>query len=125
MKWSREKPGVYTAGPYRVEKFGSRWLASGPSNAAPGVELDVSYERKDQAQELCLVVAQARAVNPAVTPVVGDYGVLADGRRGQLTAIMRGAPGGTSPGLVPLYCFRLPRGRRTCVFRYEFQVVMP
>ena len=122
MKWKRATAGRsrYEAGPYVVEHRGHAhgWFVCGPGLAE-------HHPLKADAQAAALKAAQARAANPAVTPVVGDFGVLADGRRGQLTAIMRGAPGGTSPGLVSLYCFRLPRGRRTCVFRYEFQVVMP
>ena len=51
---------------------------------------------------------------------VGDIAVLLDtGRRGQISSVFPGDNG------HPLYCVKLPRGRRVCVHRDELEVVLP
>lgn len=127
MNWRRQANGSYTAGPYRVDKVLSSWYADGPSNAGPDIRLDSAHLRKDLAQDLCAVVAEARAANPDVTPVIGDaveaqgqHGPVDFLRRGHITSIM---PSGD--GRQPLYCIKFSRGKRLCLFRHEFTVVVP
>lgn len=119
MKWHREKPGVYTAGPYLVEQHAHGWYASGPG-------LTESATRKDEAQRAAEKSAWARLIDISdgltVEPVIGDIVVVQDdykgGRRGQISTVMSGNG-------EPLYCIRFVRHKRLCLFRREFAVVMP
>ena len=123
MNWTREKPGVYTAGPYRVEQGGASWYATGPG--LKGEDFGEPYPRKDQAQGRCCQVAGERADwRSPVDPVIRDVVRLTDGRQGYVSVIMRG-PVGVEHVERAMYGIRLPRGRRLCLFRHEFAVVVP
>lgn len=124
MKWKREKPGVYTAGPYLVEEveslpttprqstMGSQWHASGP-------DVDSNWLRKSEAQAACAEKAKQRiGTGTLVEPVVDDVAEYA-GKRAVISALMS-----TNDG-TPLYCLRLARGKRQCLLRHEFTVVLP
>lgn len=117
MKWKREKPGVYTAGPYLVEQHAHGWYASGPG-------LDESATRKDEAQHAAEKSAWARLIDISdgltTEPVVGDIVIVGE-RRGQISSKMAGA----AVHAEPLYCIRFVRGKRLCLFRREFVVAMP
>lgn len=115
MTWKRERTGVYTAGPYRVEQIGRCWHASGP-------DVDIIVSRKELAQVACTRAAGKRSGDAGFLcePVKGDIVLLtAQGRRGQVGAIMRGN------GDRPLYSIHFTRSKRLCVFREEFQVIVP
>lgn len=112
MNWKREKPGVYTAGPYQVEQIAHTWYASGP-----GLGATVGVDRKEQAQGMCCSVAGARAMRSKTEPVVHDV-VLVGERRGQISSIMLG-------DRKTLYSIKFVRGKRLCLFRHEFQVIVP
>lgn len=112
MRWHRVEPGHYTAGPYTVTQHrhaGGFWEVSGP-------DVQCSVPTKAQAQSVAESAATQRiAHNPGVEPVVGDAVETAQGaHRGHVAAIF-----GTT------YSIRLPRGRRTVLFRSEFGVVLP
>lgn len=120
MKWTRERPGVYTAGPYIVKRLlagSTTWRATGP-----GMAPEINWRGKDLAQDECRRVAAWRAADPNVEPIIGDIVVtLADKRRGQITMMLKS--GATNP--APLWCIKFARGRRLCLLRHEFEVVMP
>lgn len=115
MKWTRQRPGLYTAGPYAVMSLDTHrpiWTASGPDfTSVEGTKAD--------AQLACQRAALLRIEGNGrtVVPVVGDH-VVANNRTGKVTAIL---PSNNSQ----VYCMRFARGRRLCLFRIEFEVVMP
>ena len=115
MKWTRTAPGVYAAGPYLVERIiesPAVWRANGP-----GV-LGVCRPNKSEAQKVAQHAAEERALGFAV-PVIGDI-VLYDDRRGQISSIL---PQSGSSNV--LYCIMFARGKRLCLFRQEFAVIVP
>lgn len=121
MRWHRVRNGVYTAGPYLVEQNAHGWYASGPA-------VDVQHDTKADAQSECEDAALERLEGNAATavPVVGDHAVvLADRRkdpRGTITTVID--HGGANQ--EPLYCVRFNiGGGRKCLFRREFELVMP
>lgn len=123
MKWTRERPGVYTAGPYTVEHHADGfWLATGPNlpdheKGAQSLKTDAQYACKQACARRLLGEGQVEC-----EPVIGDIVVtLADKRRGQITMMLK--PGATNP--VTLWCIKFARGRRLCLLRHEFEVVMP
>lgn len=118
MKWKRERTeeGLmrYTAGPYTVEERtkGGWWYASGP-------DMDSEWLRKSEAQAATVEVAKRRIGDGKLgEPVVGDAAQYA-GARAVVIALLA-----TNDG-TPLYCLRLARGKRQCLLRHEFQVVLP
>lgn len=119
MRWTRPRPGLYTAGPYTVERHdhaGGFWTASGPGVPAH------SYRSREEAGAQCEDAAQERIVGNEATvePVRGDVAlVCATGRVGTITSVFGGDNG------HPLYCIRLPRGRRVCIHRNELEVLVP
>ena len=116
MKWHRVTPGVYTSGPYTIERADYHraiWTASGP-----GVSAGVARESKAEAQRICGEAAAKRAADPATAPVVGDA-VTVGGRHGHVGSIQPGN------GIETLYCIRFVRGKRLCLFRHEFEVIVP
>lgn len=116
MKWTRSsREGQYVAGPYTVERVvGSTWRALGP-----GMDPDVNWHTKVLAQDECERAARRRIneqTKHTVEPVVGDY-AMAGGQYGQISAVLNGNG-------KPLYCIKLARGRRKCLHRYEFPLVV-
>ncbi|AEJ95767.1 hypothetical protein FDI64_gp93 [Mycobacterium phage Zemanar] len=126
MKWTRTRPGLYQAGPYAVLSAGTHrpiWTASGPDFT------DVCGT-KAEAQRACERSAHARLIDISdgytVVPVVGDRvetapdvrKVILPARPGQITSVIETGNG-------PLYCIKFARGKRLCLFRNEFKVVMP
>ena len=104
----------YTAGPYTVEERtkGGWWYASGP-------DLDSEWLRKTEAQRAAVAVAERRiGTGTLVEPVVGDHVEYA-GQRGVVTLLTTTGDG------TPLYALRLARGKRQCLLRHEFTVVLP
>ncbi|UJQ86616.1 hypothetical protein SEA_PENGUINLOVER67_94 [Mycobacterium phage PenguinLover67] len=127
MKWHSERRDgklAYVAGPWRVERgeAGKWWVARGP-----GIEGGVTrHDIKADAQADCEEAALLRiAGNEAtVDPVPGDIAVvLADRRkdpRGRVTTKMDNGSG------RPIWCIRFNvGGGRTCLFREEFEVMVP
>lgn len=115
MNWKRERPGVYTAGPYLVEQNAHGWYASGPG-------VDVSHDLKADAQAECEDAALMRIDGNEATvgPVVGDQVVTREGsRRGRVRSVMLSERGKV------LFCLGFARGRKLCLFREEFEVVLP
>lgn len=114
MNWRRERPGVYTAGPYRIERLVSRWVAQGPGIAE-------THEHKVDAQVECEDAALERIVGneSTVMPVVGDAVMVGD-RPGRVTTQLASAD-----GTALLYCILFARKRRLCLRRHEFKVVLP
>lgn len=126
MKWTRERPGVYVAGPYRVEQAGTGdWWTTGPGVA--GEDFGTPFLTKADAQSTAYEVALFRT-RPAVgtVPVLGDIveTTAHPVRRGQIAAIMR-QPVGAEHVEQPLYCLHLARGKRVCLFRDEIRVIVP
>lgn len=121
MKWTRPAPGRYTSGPYTVERvLGNAWRMAGPE-----IGPEVIWHTKVLAQDECERAARRRVnetTKHSVTPVVGDWTYLA-GHYGQISAVLTSTAG---PEAVerPLYCIKLPRGRRKCLLRHEFPVVL-
>lgn len=119
MKWTRTRPGAYASGPYTVVSADTHrplWYATGPR-----VGTDIPLESKTAAQRACERAAIARLLGEGQAecqPVLGDA-VLYAGRRGTISALMT-----TNDG-QPLYCLRLARGKRQCLLRSEFEVVLP
>jgi hypothetical protein len=117
MKWTRVTPGVYTSGPYRIERATFHrpiWEAYGPG-IATGMD---AFESKGHAQRVCGEAAAKRAADPATKPVIGDA-VTVGGRHGHVGSIQPGN------GIETLYCIRFARGKRLCLFRHEFEVIVP
>ncbi|AEJ94612.1 hypothetical protein FDI63_gp096 [Mycobacterium phage ChrisnMich] len=127
MKWTRTRPGLYQAGPYAVLSAGTHrpiWTASGPDFTAV-------CGTKAEAQRACERSAHARLIDISdghtVVPVVGDRVETTTGvrkvtlpaRAGQITTVIQSATG------LPLYCIKFAYGKRLCLFRNEFKVVMP
>lgn len=118
MRWSRKAPGRYAAGPYTVERHedfaGNCWRAFGPG--LPGE----SYSLKATAQEVVEKAARERIEGQGGTidPVPGDA-VVFDDKRGHVSARLPSATGET------IFVIQLPRGRRACRLREEFEVVVP
>ena len=118
MKWARVRPGHYTAGPYAIlslETHRPIWTASGPDFTAV-------CGTKAEAQQACQRAAHARLIDISdaytVVPVVNDVAEYA-GLRCRVSMITTTADG------TPLYCLVKPRGKRQCLLRNEFKVVMP
>lgn len=113
MKWHRVEPGTYTAGPYLVEATytSGGWYASGPG-------VDSFWLHKNAAQLACGNAAAARAADPATKPVIGDA-VTVGGRHGTVGSIM------ATGSIETLYCIKFVRGKRLCLFRHEFEVIVP
>ncbi len=125
MRWHRIKEtGGYVAGPYAVEKgpvTGPAWRAHGPGVDRP------AHRLKDAAQAACLVACHDRLRDgggKTCTAVEGDAVVIDDGRRGEVTAVLRQEPS-SEYAAQTTYAIRLPRGKRLCLFRGEFEVVVP
>ncbi|UXE04464.1 hypothetical protein SEA_FUNSIZED_93 [Mycobacterium phage Funsized] len=116
MKWTRDEPGRYTAGPYTVEYHnhaGGFWTAEGP-----GVDA-TARATKAIAQADCTRAAQERitdATKYTAEAVVGDWAYL--GGYLQITAVFAD---GTGPAT---YSLRTSRGKRKCLRRYEFPLVI-
>ena len=102
MKWTRETPGRYVAGPYRVEQVvGSTWRATGP-----GMDPDVNWHTKVLAQDECRRAAERRLAGDGkntATPVVGDWAYI-----GEYCRITDGKGN-------PLYVLLTPRKKRRCL----------
>jgi|SRR5690349_4050023 len=115
MKWSRVQNGVYTAGPYLVEQNAHGWYASGPG-------LDQQHDTKADAQADAEDAALTRIAGSETTvePVKGDLVVIPahDDRRGTVATVLKG-------DREPMFCLHLARGRKLCLFRREFKVVVP
>ncbi|QPX62206.1 hypothetical protein PBI_INDLOVU_92 [Mycobacterium phage Indlovu] len=117
MKWKRVENGVYSAGPYLVERapyHRAIWSVSGP-----GVSAGVGHETKDDAQTEAHDAALERIVGSELTvePVKGDVVVIPGHDN---------APGVYATALGDnMHCIHLRRGKRICLFRREFKVVMP
>jgi hypothetical protein len=125
MNWKRERPGVYTAGPYLVEQLAvGGWYASGPG-------VDEPTDRKDHAQVACERYALARIEGRERTcpAFLGDAVTLwtrgGAGVRQTTGRIHSVFPNATENGKGPLYSIHLARGRKVCMYRDEFQVVLP
>ncbi|QHB37306.1 hypothetical protein I5G58_gp004 [Mycobacterium phage BirdsNest] len=120
MKWSREGDGgAYTAGPYRVERVvGSTWRASGP-----GMDPEVNWRGKNLAQDECRRACVRRLLGEGqaeTEPVIGDVVVVpGTAVRGHLSSILTIDPDN------PTYVLKTSRGKRHCLRRAEFEVVMP
>ena len=110
MRWHRVEPGHYTAGPYGVRRCTDEgWEAHGPGLQRWAATKTIAQGYAESA------ATQRIAHTPGVEPVVGDAVETAQGaHRGHVAAIF-----GTT------YSIRLPRGRRTVLFRSEFGVVLP
>jgi hypothetical protein len=135
MKWKREQPGLYTAGPYRVERgpyHRAIWSASGPG-VSTGSEVVNTEESKELAQARCFValidrVGDTGQLGRTCSAVVGDCVQVLENarkdRRGRITTIIDNTvPGRTAE---PIYCVRFNvGGGRTCLFRHEFEVIAP
>lgn len=118
MKWRREGDGgAYVAGPYRVERLvGSTWRASGP-----GLDPEVNWHGKNLAQDEARRACVRRLLGEGqerTEPVIGDI-IVAGQIRGQISGIMKIDPEN------PTYVLKTSRGRRHCLRREEFDVVMP
>lgn len=125
MKWKRAEPGRYTAGPYTVTRSDSPlavWHASGPCVAVTG-----GLTTKADAQAACYEAAFSRGARQGNTcdPVIGDVVTVPgyDNRHGEISSTMF-APRDITPR-TPLYCIKFSRGKRLCLFRHEFTVVVP
>lgn len=109
MKWTRTRPGLYTAGPYAVMSLETHrpiWTASGPDfTSVEGTKAD--------AQLACQRAAHARLID--ISDDVAEYA----GQRCRVSMITATADG------TPLYCLVKPKGKRQCLLRNEFKVVMP
>jgi len=119
MKWTRVENGTYTAGPYTVERADYHravWSSSGP-----GVSAGVGHETKAGAQAAAENAARERIKGhgDSVEPVTGDLVTVHEGSR---SGIVRAVFPGTHH---PIYSILLARGKRLCLERSEFQVVMP
>jgi hypothetical protein len=116
MKWTRTRPGLYQAGPYAVMNVqASIWTASGPDfTDVCGTKADAQRSAERAARARLIDISDAYTV----VPVVNDH-VVANNRTGKVTSRMTSATG------LPLYCIRFARGKRLCLFRNEFKVVMP
>lgn len=72
MKWSRQRPGLYTAGPYAVQCVDtgkSIWTASGPDfTAVAGSKTDAQAAAQRSAHARLIDISDAYTV----VPVVGD-----------------------------------------------------
>jgi hypothetical protein len=116
MKWHRIEPGHYESGPYVVMRHplvDTIWLATGP-----GMEPDVLWSGKNLAQDECRRAMARRVEDPYGCEVmVGDV-VIAGGKRARITAVLDTAAGRT-------YVAQNARGRRKCMVRPEFPVVVP
>lgn len=128
MKWTRERPGVYTSGPHRIERVADChpcvWHASGPGRPRIG------HQTKAEAQAEVERAARDRVADPDTVPVVGDHVEIVganvwSGRRGQVSTIIKGARHIQAGDEPPLYCLHLARGKRLCLFRHEITVVVP
>lgn len=122
MKWTRIENGVYTAGPYRVERLVTRWQVSGP-----GV-IGQTHDHKADAQAAAENAATARIEGQEATvePVRGDLAYVPSWRgkdkRGRITTVIDNS----SPNQQPIYCIRFNvGGGRSCRFRHEFKVILP
>ncbi|QJD51396.1 hypothetical protein SEA_RAWRGERTHAT_93 [Mycobacterium phage RawrgerThat] len=123
LTWKRHpETGAYTSGPYVIEKsFNGQWHLSGPS-------LNEPHFTKREAQRSAYHAARQRIDGHAMcaVPVVGDHvetttdvrKVTLPARPGQITSVIETGNG-------PLYCIKFARGKRLCLFRNEFKVVMP
>lgn len=122
MKWTRERPGAYVSGPYRVDEVAEGWAATGPGLVT---REDCLWDVKAAAQRRAERANEDRlrqGGGALCEPVVGDAVLVVDGqRRGVLSAII----GGNQPDAVATFCIRFPRNRRLCVHRREFVVVTP
>lgn len=119
MKWTRPEPGEYTAGPYKITRWmsakgsGTPWFVDGP-----GVQIGW-HATKDDAQAEAEDAALMRITEEtkySVEPVVGDWAYL--GEYLQVTAVFNA---GTGPST---YSLRTARGKRKCLRRYEFPLVI-
>jgi hypothetical protein len=125
MRW-HGKDGGYEAGPWRVERGEAKkwWVARGP-----GIEGGVSrHETKADAQSECEDAALLRIEGQGMTvePVVGDIAVPLSSRRSNPMARVTSRIANSQPEGEPLYCLRFNSGGgRECLFRREFEVVLP
>jgi hypothetical protein len=117
MKWHRIEPGHYEAGPYTVTRHplaDTVWLATGPE-----MEPDVLWSGKNLAQDECRRAMVRRVEDPyGCEVVVGDV-VIAGGKRAVIKAIL------VADGGLRTYVAQNARGRRKCMVRPEFPVVVP
>lgn len=125
MNWKRVEPGRYTSGPYTVTRSDSPlavWHASGPCVAVTG-----GLTTKADAQAACYEAAFSRGARQGNTcdPVIGDV-VISSARDGRavITSVGVGARHVRADN-EQLYCMKFPRGKRLCLFRHEFTVVVP
>lgn len=116
MRWRRIRPGLYTAGPWRVERTDRQlWRVSGPGIPE---ERSVSVV-KSAAQDRALCAALRRVLESRPEPVIGDHAAY-QGKEWEVSAIFpqyRNDAG-------QLYCLRRNNVRRTAL-RDEFVVVIP
>ncbi|AER49406.1 hypothetical protein STINGER_92 [Mycobacterium phage Stinger] len=120
MKWTRVRPGLYRAGPYAVLNVqASIWTASGPNfTAVCGSKADAQEAAQRAAHGRLADVNGNYTDTDTVVPVVNDIAEYA-GLRCRVSMITKTADG------TPLYCLVKPRGKRQCLLRNEFKVVMP
>lgn len=118
MKWSRQRPGLYTAGPYAVQCIDASkgiWTASGPDfTAVAGSKADAQAAAQRSAHARLIDISDAYTVVPVVNDVAEYAGLRC--RVSMITTTVDG---------TPLYCLVKPRGKRQCLLRNEFKVVMP
>ncbi|AXN53374.1 hypothetical protein PBI_THONKO_104 [Mycobacterium phage Thonko] len=121
MKWKRHpQTGAYLAGPYTVKRSelsGKFWTVSGPGVEGPS-HRDAKWDGQ-QAAQAAIDARLADGGGKTCEAFRGDV-VVADGRRGQITAVL--------PGLTPTsgtYCILFAYGKRLCLFRREFEVIEP
>lgn len=116
MKWTRDRPGLYVAGAYTAEHHdhaGGFWTASGPCVAT------ASHATKADAQQAAFAAIMARVGDPfRADVVVGDVVEYA-GQRAVISMVTTTGDG------TPLFCLRLARGRRQCLLRHEFRLMVP
>lgn len=123
LTWKRgDEPGLYTAGPYTIVKGANQWHLTGPGGGcgSPARQLNEPHFTKREAQRSALYAARRRLEGHAMcaVPVVNDVAEYA-GQRCRVSMITATADS------TPLYCLVKPRGKRQCLLRNEFKVVMP
>ncbi|QHB37836.1 hypothetical protein I5G63_gp096 [Mycobacterium phage Imvubu] len=117
MKWHRgDQDSQYRAGAYTVERgpvTGPAWRALGPCVATAG------HTTKASAQHAAFEAILARVGDPfRADVVVGDVVEYA-GMRATITMATTTGDG------TPLFCLRTTRGKRHCLLRSEFRLVVP
>ena len=118
MKWGRVRPGALHRRPLRHPEPGDAPTDLDRQRAG----LHRRGREQDRRQAAAQRSAHARLIDISdaytVVPVVNDVAEYA-GLRCRVSMITTTADG------TPLYCLVKPRGKRQCLLRNEFKVVMP